>query len=264
MKKQIKLIALDIDGTLIDDNFNVSNNTIEAIKSLIDKGIYVALATGRAHRAADNVRKQTGIDLPILSHNGGKIILANGKEVSNIKLPISMVKNIIRYSEENEIYIKIYVDDIFYVNVENEITKYFAKNHGLEYKVVNKLSEDIIEDCNMVLLIYDKPVDIGERNRFKDLNLNITMSTPRALEFIPSGVSKGNGLKKLAEILNIDRKEVLAVGNSLNDLSMLEFAGTGIAMKNSDENLLKQWNNVSKFTNNEEGVYNILKKYLLD
>lgn len=263
MKKPIKLVALDIDGTLIDDEYNVSKNTIETIKSLVTKGINIALVTGRANKAANKVKNQIGIDLPIISHNGGKITLANGEEISNIKLPISMAKKIIQYGEEHNIYTKIYIDDIFYVDVENEATKYFAKNHGLEYKVVKKLGEDVIEDCNMVLLIYDEAINQEERDRFKDLDLDITMSTPYALEFIPKGVSKGNGLKKLSEILGVSREEILAVGNSLNDLSMLQFAGTGIAMKNSDENLLKLWNKISEFTNNEEGVYNLLKELII-
>lgn len=235
MKKPIKLVALDIDGTLIDDEYNVSKNTIEAIKFLVNKGINIALVTGRANKAANKVENQIRIDLPIISHNG----------------------------EEHNIYTKIYIDDIFYVDVENEVTKYFAKNHGLEYKVVKKLGEDVIEDCNMVLLIYDEDINQEEIDRFKDLDLDITMSTPYALEFIPKGVSKGNGLKKLSEILGVSREEILAVGNSLNDLSMLQFAGTGIAMKNSDEILLKLWNRVSEFTNNEEGVYNLLKELLM-
>lgn len=85
------------------------------------------------------------------------------------------------------------------------------------------------------------------------------MSTSYLVEIMGKGVSKGTGLKILAEYLGVDKKDILAIGNSLNDLEMLQFAGTGIAMKNSDDMLLEKWKHISKYTNNEEGVYNIIK-----
>lgn len=260
MKKTVKLIALDIDGTLIDDEYNVSNNTREIIRSLVEKGIHVSLVTGRPNKAADYVRKQIDIDLPILSHNGGRIILEDGREVSNIKISNSMAKEIIKYGEESNLYIKVIVDDIFYVDRDNEEVRSFSKNYDLEYRVVGKLSEDITDDCSMILFFFDEPMEKKVINRFKDMDIDITTSIPNSLEFMPKGVSKGEGLKRLAKILGVDRDEILAVGNSLNDLSMLQFAGTGIAMKNSDDILLKQWDNISEFTNNEEGVYHILRE----
>jgi len=254
-----KLIVLDIDGTLIDDNFNVSYKTINIIKTLVENGVHVALATGRAIRAADVVRKQVGIDLPIIGHNGSRIRLANGEEIYNEKIPLSIAKNIIQYAEENNLYIKIYVGDMFYVKEDNELTQYYSKTHDLEYIIIDELSRELREEPNMITMIYDFPIDEKEMNKFKDMDINITASTNIGLEFIAKGVTKGAGLKRLAKNLKINRKDILAIGNSLNDLSMLQYAGTGIAMANSDEYLLNRWDNVSKHNNNEEGVYRILK-----
>ena len=83
---------------------------------------------------------------------------------------------------------------------------------------------------------------------------------PTAYEFMAEGCNKGKALEVLANHLGVQREDILAAGNALNDLEMLEFAGTGIAMKNADANLLSVWEHISEYTNNEEGVYEIIKE----
>lgn len=257
--KNIELIAIDIDGTLIDDNLMVSENTIDKIRELKDRGIEVSLVSGRAHAAAKKIMDQIGIALPIISHNGGKVTLEDGRVIKNEKFPIEHIKEVIQYAKEKDLYMKAYIDDLFYITSDNEKTKHFSKNFGLDYKVIEDLSEDIIDDINLLLLYFDKEITSKELDKFKDLNVEITTSIPHTIEFIPKGISKAEGLKELKQHLNIKKENILAIGNSLNDLSMLEFAGRGIAMKNSDPLLLENFDNIADFTNNEEGVYMIIK-----
>lgn len=257
--KNIDLVAIDIDGTLIDDNLKVSQNTIDMIKRLRARDIEVSLVSGRAHAAAKIIMDQIGINLPIISHNGGKVTLEDGREIRNEKFPISHIKEVLDYAEDNNLYMKVYIDDLFYVTSDNEKNKMFSKNFGVEYKIIGCLHEDIVEDINLLLLYFEKEITRSELEKFKDLDVEITTSIPNAIEFIPKGISKAEGLKDLKKHLNIKRENILAIGNSLNDLSMLEFAGNGIAMKNSDPLLLENFDNISRFTNNEEGVYEILK-----
>lgn len=258
--ENIKLVAIDIDGTLIDDTLKVSKNTIEIIKDLRKRGIEIALVTGRAHAGARKIMDQIGIKLPIISHNGGKVVLEDGKEIKNTKFPIESVKDVLDYGEANRLYTIVYIDDMFYASVDHEINNRIAEKLGVDYKIINNFSEDIIEDINLLLLYFKKEITKKELDKFKDLEVEITTSIPRAVEFIPKGISKAEGLKELKKHLNIKKENILAIGNSLNDLSMLEFAGEGIAMKNSDYLLLENFDNVSLYTNNEEGVYHILKK----
>lgn len=257
--KNIDLVAIDIDGTLIDDNLKVSKNTIDIIKGLKNKGIEVSLVSGRAHGAAKIIMDQIGINLPIISHNGGKVTLEDGKVIRNEKFPISHIKEVLHYAEKNNLFMKVYIDDLFYVTSDNERNREFSKRFGVKYQIIENIYKDIVDDISLLLLYFDKEITAKELEKFKDLNVEITTSIPHAIEFIPKGISKAEGLKDLKGHLGIKKENILAIGNSLNDLSMLEFAGIGIAMKNSDLLLLENFDNISKFTNNEEGVYEILK-----
>lgn len=142
-----------------------------------------------------------------------------------------------------------------------EDAREFSKNHKINYKVIGKLSENIDKGAQMIIYMADEE-KIGEIRKKVDIEgFSYTMSTPRSLEFGGAGVDKGNALKVLAEKYDIESKEVLAIGNSLNDLGMLEYAGTGVAMKNADNMLLDNWDEISKYDNNEEGVFHTLNKY---
>lgn len=261
--EKIDLVAIDIDGTLIDDHLKVSENTIDIIKDLKRRDIEVSLVSGRAHAAAKLIMDQIGIELPIISHNGGKVTLEDGRIIRNEKFPISHIKEVLHYAERNNLFIKAYIDDLFYVTYDSERNKEFSKRFGVDYKIIEDPHKDIIEDINLLLLYFEKEITMNEINKFQGLDVEITTSIPHALEFIPKGISKAEGLKDLKKHLNIKRENILAIGNSLNDLSMLEFAGSGIAMKNSDPLLLEHFQNMSRFTNNEEGVYHILKEIIV-
>lgn len=262
MKDKIRLIAIDIDGTLIDDEYNVSDNTIETIRTLKENGTEVALVTGRAHCGAKKVMDELGISLPIISHNGGKVTLEDGTIILNEKFPISSIEEVLEHGQKNDIYMKVYIDDCFYVTVDNGMTKWSAKKHNMKYKVVENLNKDIHEEINLLILFYEHEISQDHLEEFSHLNVEVTTSFPKAIELIPRGVSKALGLSHLKDHLKIKQDEILAIGNGLNDLSMLEFAGIGIAMKNSDQILLDNYDNISEFTNNEEGVYKIIKEYL--
>lgn len=262
MQKDIKLIAIDIDGTLVDDNFNISENTIDVIKNLVKRDIGVSLVTGRAYAGAKKILDQMKIDLPVICHNGGKIVLDDGEIIQNKKFPISTVREALDYGERRNFYMKAFVDDKFYVTFENEITKKAAENFNMKYEIVESFNRDIIDEINLFIMFCKREINEEDLGLFKGLDVEITTSMPTVIELIPRGVSKAWGLKELKRYLNVEREEILAIGNGFNDLSMLEFAGKGIAMKNSDQLLLKNFKTISDFTNNEEGVYRILKELL--
>lgn len=259
MKRPIKLIALDIDGTLLDDGGNISPNTNSKLKELIEKGVHIVLATGRTHQSADNLQKRLSLDVPIISYNGGKVTIPSRGEIFDSKIPAKDALKIIEYAEENNVYAKVYIDDVMYISEEDQVSINFAKNHGIDYSAIGKLSSNIQQDVSMIVFI-EKNEGLNDiETLFGDMNVSITRSMPQAYEFMAKGITKGSSLKILSDYLGINREEILAVGNALNDLEMLKFAGLGIAMKNSDHVLLKSWDIVSEYTNNEDGVFQIIK-----
>lgn len=258
--KNIKLVALDLDGTLLNDDLKISQRTVEAIKDLQNRGIHVAFVSGRTYKAVELVRKTALVDVPVVAYNGGKVVIPTLDEVYSVKIPLSEALRIIRYGEERDYYVKVYIDDILYVREDDEESKAFSITNGIEYKVVGKLSDNIKEDVNMIVIYFKEHRDEFMDEELRSIDVAITASMTRSIDVIPRGVSKDKGLKLVADHLNVKREEILAVGNSLNDIEMLKFAGIGIAMKNSDQRLLRQWENISEYTNNEDGVYHILKQ----
>jgi len=260
-----KLVAIDIDGTLIDDDFKVSKRTVDKIRALRDRGVNVTLATGRTYRSAKQYTDILNIDDPIICYNGALVKdNSNGNIIYDARLPLDISKKIIGFGEKEKLDIKVYTDDTLYVEDDDERTREICKNHKIDYKVIGKLSENIEKGAQMIILIEDEERIREIRKKIDSMdikNVSYTMSTPRSLEFGAPGVNKGNALKVLADKYGIESKEILAIGNSLNDLGMFKYAGTGIAMKNSDRILLEEWDKVSEYDNNEEGVFHILDKY---
>lgn len=261
MAKNLKLVVLDMDGTILDDQGDFSKKTALGLKALIDRGIHVAFATGRTHRSAENVMKAMGISLPIISHNGAKIVVPGLGELYNQKISLEDTRAILNHGMTHNLYTKAYIDNMMYIKEADKVSLDFAKKHGIEHKVIGNLGENIPGGVNMIIFIYPGPVEENYPEIFKGLDISITRSMPTAYEFIAKGCNKGKALEVLATHLGVERDQILAAGNALNDLEMLAFAGTGIAMKNADSNLLSVWDQVSDYTNNEEGIYRIIKEF---
>lgn len=257
--KNIKLVALDLDGTLLDDHLKVSIRTKEAINNLVNRGIFVALVSGRMLRAAELVSSMLELKLPIVAYNGAKVFIPGKEEIFCKKIPLSEALKVIKYGEERDLYVKVYIDDVLYIKEPDKESLAFAKSRNIDYKVVGKLSENIKDDVNMIVIYYKENRNGVIDEKLKDINVTVTASVSFTIDVVPKGVSKDKGLMMLAEHLNIERQNILAIGNGLNDLEMLRYAGIGIAMKNSEKCVLDRWNNISQYTNNEEGVYHIIK-----
>jgi len=202
------------------------------------------------------------VEIPLVAYNGGRVVMPPKGPVYSVKIPLKEAKRVIQYGEENNLYVKVYIDDVLYVSEDDEASREFSISNGIDYQVVGQLSQGINQDVNMIVLYYPEEIYGRVDPGLKDIDVTITMSTTNSLDVIPKGVAKDQGLRLLARELRVSSESILAVGNSMNDLEMLRYVGLGIAMKNADERLLRQWPLISQYTNNEEGVYHILK-YLL-
>lgn len=259
MNKKIKLVAIDIDGTLLDSKENISKNTKEIIEKLNNNGTHIVLSTGRTFLSAYNIMKKLSLDIPIVSYNGGSVYIPSEGQIFSLKIPVDIGKRVIKFGEDKGLYVKVYIDDVLYVKEDDPVSIAFSKNHGIKYEAVGKLTDKINKDINMIVMFAEEKYD-RVPEYFDDLKISITASTPYSMEFLPEGTSKATGLKKILDHFGISRVQVMAIGNGLNDYEMIKYAGLGIAMKNSDEKLLDKWDKVSEFTNDEEGVYHILKR----
>lgn len=262
MKTDFKLIALDMDGTLLDDNSDFSNKLALKLKELKERDICVVFATGRTYKSAENVMKRMRISAPVIASNGSKVVLPETGELYNKKIPLNDARTIFNFVNKKALHSVAFVGSVMHVEKPDKHLIQFAKDHGIGCKVIGNLAENLAEDVNLIFSIYSEPVKINFNEVLNGTKVSITQSIPNSYEFMAEGCNKGRALHVLANHLGVRQDEILAVGNALNDLEMLEFAGKGIAMKNSDPGLLKLWDNVSEFTNNEEGVYEIISQIM--
>ncbi|MBS4537790.1 HAD family phosphatase [Clostridium sp. D2Q-11] len=270
-----KLIAIDMDGTLLDNEGKVSEENRKAIKMATDKGIQVVISTGRIFTSAIYFAKFVGVITPIIACNGAYVSEYHRENVL-LHHPINKedVQKIIEVFEKNNLYYHFYDNEIFYTkDLDYNSLKYYEWNE--KQKEENKIHIEIINNPiefvhNNDIKIYkfvvmDKDIEKIMRVR-KELSLNenieIVSSWHSSLDIMYKGVSKGKALKELCNIYDIKREEVIAIGDNENDLSMLEFAGTSVAMENGID-LVKEYATFVTDTNDNDGVAKAIKKYIL-
>ena len=250
-----RLLALDLDKTLLKTDNSVPNEVVERLKELNSKGIRIALCTGRVTKSAEHFARLIG-GASIVSFNGS-VICPEGGETRMADIPLALASEVLDFCYEENIYIQYYRGEIIVVD---HCTPELETDHDTKYtsyEEVGDLRKAILEPTpKMVALeLSDKVDDIIERMRKRFPQLSIANSSRYVIEIMPKGIDKGYGLSVVAESLGISREETVAVGDSMNDLPMIEWAGLGVAVANADERLKSAADKVTK----EEMSYGVLE-----
>ena len=268
MAKDIKLIVLDLDGTLLDDEKKVTEETLRIIKEIKDKDVYIALATGRPFNSSYFVRESLDLmgrrDYTI--SNTGAFIRRNfdGKIISDHSLSKKEIKKILKYEEKTDLQIAVYTRDALYNNSE-ELNEAFKKDQEilklprLKFRKV----DDIYSEVGRVNFMGDEAeVDKFLEKYKKDLEKHffIMRNEAYSLEVLNKKAGKLNAVKSLAEMLDIKLDEVMYFGDGKNDLEIMKNAGIAVAMENAEEELKDNADEITD-NNNEEGVAKYLKEY---
>ncbi|OEG00117.1 hypothetical protein BHF71_06215 [Vulcanibacillus modesticaldus] len=264
-----KLVAIDLDDTLLADDLKISPQTIKAIQESVKKGVIVTLATGRMYQSAVKYAKQIELNVPIITYQGAYVKNVLDDEVLYQRfLPSDIAIDIIKKLKVKNKVIQVYLNDELYVEAEHEYIINYSKASGVNYHIVDDLIELINqskEDPIKVLTI-DEPKEIKkmleEFNQIFQKEINITISKPFFLEFTHKEATKGQAIKYLANLKGINLEEVIAIGDSYNDKDMIEIAGLGVAMSNGNPDIKKIADYVTK-TNNDHGVWEVLQKFIL-
>lgn len=270
----VKLIAIDMDGTLLNSKNTISLRTKEAIERASDLGVKIVLATGRLLRSAINYSDILGLEKPIIASNGAVIIDENRNKVYESSLDMNIVDQIMNIGEKNKIYYHFYDEDSFYANIYvDEVMKFYNTEDNISEE--NKVNFNIFEDRQEI--IDNKDLNIYkflflDEDRYK-LNLlrkeltdieeiNVCSSWNNNIEVMGKEVSKGRSLEKLCDDLNISSEEVISIGDNENDIPMLNYAGMGVAMGNAEKEV-KDIADIITLNNDEDGVAEIIEKYVL-
>ncbi len=259
---QYKMVVLDLDDTLLNKEHNISQKTIDTLELLKDKGIEIVVATGRMYCSALPYIKQLGLFGSMITYNGAYIKDVEKDEVIfHRPIELDIAREILIEAEEADLYANIYIDDKLYVNELGPESDLYKKISRVEAIPVGKLSE-YISQAPTKLLIVERDLDKNQHYRtlFKEKyndKVEVTESKAFFIEFMAKDVSKGNAIKVVANNLNIGLEEIIAIGDSWNDIEMLKTAGLGIAMGNAHDGVKKHADMIADAHDNE-GVSNIL------
>lgn len=261
-----KAVFLDLDGTLLTDEKNVSEENKKAIKYVQSKGGVVCICSGRQKDAVKVYKEMAGCDKYIICSNGTQIYdCENEEELFSCALEVDVCKIIAKFVIENDFYIRIETSYCRYVN---------SKDYFIKYEVIldnNEELYDLIRE-NRILQItigtkteddIKKAIEFIESLNRKDIKIeNVFPPDPHAsnvwsANIINSNASKGNAINGLCKFLKIDIENVIAMGDDTNDLSMIKAVGLGVAMGNAGEDVKQIAKEITK-TNMENGVAEIL------
>lgn len=262
----IKLVAVDMDDTLLDDTLHVSQPTCEAIAKAQEQGVIVTIATGRMFSSVVPFAKQLNIEVPVISYNGGMVRYTTSREmVFHQSLDEISARRIVEIFRERGWYLQSYMDDVLYVVERCEKARFYEDLLGIKAVAVGNEFYNMKHEPTKMLSLAE-PHEIQEIQQVidKELGAKIFSTTSKAhfLEITHPEVNKGRALAVLAEKLSIRQEEIMAIGDSNNDYPMIQYAGLGVAMGNASDRV-KGIAQAVTADNNHHGVAEAIKKYVL-
>jgi hypothetical protein len=284
----IKLLALDLDGTLLTARGEISERNFEAVKAARERGVTVSVVTGRRFRDACPLALKLGLNAPVISHNGALTKHAESLEtVAMTLLPMEAAREVLRLGRTENVDAMVSADPrglgvLLYETLHDEnipLKRYIAwakRIHGPEAEEAVRHVESLDDHLHL------EPIHIsfsGGCAPMAELQIKLESELGQTvkvyatvyphldftlLDILHPEASKGVGLRAAATELGATREEVMAVGDNFNDLEMLRYAGLGVVMGNADETLKNENGFHLTATNEEDGVALAIEKFILE
>lgn len=266
-----EMLVLDLDGTLTNSQKKITPPTREALIEIQQNGKKVVLASGRPTPGVVPLAKE--LDLReygsyILSFNGARITnCATGEIIYNKTLPPSVIPTVYDIAKEYDVDILTYSDDSIISGLgPNEYTEIESRINSLPVKVVDDFAAYIDFPINKILITGDSALTAELekvlKNKFHSY-LNIYRSEPFFLEVMPQNIDKANSLQKLLNSLGLVADQMICCGDGYNDLTMIEYAGLGVAMANAQPVVKESADFITK-SNDEDGVLYVINQFMRD
>lgn len=273
--REIKMIGLDLDGTLLTDRKELTQHTRDVLAAAIQKGVIVLAATGRPYSGIpQEIQRFPGIRYALTS-NGARIIdTKTGKVLLEHLLPLESAKKALEIMEKYDTLQEIYFDGVGYADEDKlaQIGRYHHNPYMWEYvlksrksvpdiyKVIAEKNQDMDKLQGVFADMEERAEAWKELGRLEDIVL--VGSLGYNIEINAVGVNKGRGLIELGELLGIRREEIMACGDGDNDIPMLKEAGLGVAMANADERAKAAADYITD-SNDDEGVAKAIERFVL-
>jgi len=263
----IKLVAIDLDGTLLDNDRKISPRTKEAIRKVREKGIEVTFATGRMFYSARPYADDLGLNLPLITYQGALVKeSATGEVLYERTVDAELARQVVDLAYEKGLSLNFYVDDWILVDTLTTECDTYARKFNARFREVGDLRKfGHLSPIKLLVIDYDEDslnaLEV-ECNQIFGSSLHITKSMPEYLEFLHPEATKAAGVEAVANHLGIRAEEVMAIGDSWNDLEMLEYAGMAVVMGNARDAIKEKADYVT-CSNEDDGVAEALEQLLI-
>ena len=268
-----KALFLDLDGTLLDDKKQISETDKTAINRMLQEGHSVIIATGRplsSARAQAEKLGLTGEGCYLISYNGGILYdTAHQKVIYKKTIPFFAVSAVFDEAVKRGLHIQTYDgENVVALPASNEeFLKYYEKNTGVHYRIIQDLAELTDEPVKMLMIDLEHPKCLEEMRgwiaAFEGEYLDSFFSSATYLEIVSKGLNKGDALRQMASLIGVPMENTIAAGDAANDLPMIRAAHTGCAMANATEEVKAAADYITTADNNHNGVTEIIERFVL-
>lgn len=261
------MITIDLDGTLLRSDGSVSDRTVRTLQAVRDKGVVVAIATGRMYQTARPYGERLGLgDSPLLLFAGGLIETLESKKILFQQvIPREWAQELADLARRRGWQLQTYIDDVLRAARDDEWIRGYERITHSKACICGDDFYHVQGDCNK-LLSRGGHDDLVARKALIEKTFpgrfNVLFSAPTFLEIMPQGVDKGEGIRRLGELYGIGTDEIMALGDSQNDLDMLKAAGFPVAMANAAEEVKAAAAYVTA-SNDDDGVAAAVEKFVL-
>lgn len=266
---EYEVIVLDLDGTLTNKDKVITPRTKEALMKMQQMGKKVVLASGRPTKGIRHLAEELELKNYggyILSYNGGMIIgCAEEKTVFSRLLPAESNRRIIELAGDNQVDILTYEgEEIITNNRKNEYAGLEGKINSMEIRQVEHMEDYVNFAVPKFIMLEEGDYLATVEPKVKAAlgkNFSVYRSEPYFLEILPRGIDKAQSLERLLEVMGLSREQMIACGDGYNDLSMIRYAGLGVAMENAVLPVRQAADFVTK-SNNDDGVAWVIEKFI--
>ena len=269
LEGQYKMLVLDLDDTLLRDDHSISFRTKDLLTKAQIKGVKVVLASGRPTPAMMQYAEELQLakfDSYLISYNGAVVTsLKNNEILFQKNLTRAEIHSLYDFSVENKVHIITYSDKGIISETDSEYIDVEVKLTNIPHYKVASFKDEITTSAVKCILLEDPTYlkQVEKKLKTERTDLSVSRSKPFFLEVMPQGIDKAASIDFLAKKLGIKQREVIAVGNAGNDLSMVLYAGLGVWVDNVSLELRHEADVVVS-SNNQDGVAEVVERYILN
>lgn len=273
-----KMVCIDLDGTLLNSNKKISNYTLNILREVHEKGLHIIITTGRTYSSARIYYELLGINCPIICSSGATILSPYlNNTLYNSSFNYNELLNLLDIFNKNRLNFNFYSNNDIYSNniITFLLTKLiylkqgYSNDFNIRHKIVRRDEWEKLFKSNELIIkgicysLRQKKINTLYSLLSKECTFSSYLNNKNTLEINSLNINKGNAVKVLSTLLNIDKKDIICFGDSENDISMIKYAGLGICMANGLDSLKEVSNMVTSESNDNDGVAKTLENIIL-